>query len=166
MRRITLKLVVVLTLLIGLIPAGAASAEDVHTHSGNMSYVKNLPYAARNGTSPNYGTDIEFAKLRVNGTLRSYALAGSYRNGLQIVDITNPAQAEIAAIYDCGVTQGDVQVFKPADEPGRTFVTYTSDTFGDGTSTCYQEAQALGFECSRPTARARTAPSSPTSPIR
>ena len=39
-----------------------------------------------------------------------------------------------------------MQVFKQADEPGRTFVTYTSDTFGDGTSTCYQEAQALGFD--------------------
>ena len=48
--------------------------------------------------------------------------------------------------YDCGVTQGDVQVFHQADEPGRTFVGYASDTFGDGTSTCYREAQALGFD--------------------
>ena len=30
-----------------------------------------------------------------------------------------------------------MQVFKQAHEPGRTFVTYTSDTFGDGTSTCH-----------------------------
>ena len=155
MRRVTLKLVVVLTLLVGLIPAGAASAEEVHTHSGNMSYVKNLPYAARNGTSPNYGTDIEFAKLRVNGTLRSYALAGSYRNGLQIVDITNPSQAKIAAVYDCGVTQGDVQVFRRSDEPGRTFITYTSDTTGDGTSTCYREAKALGFDILKPNGQGR-----------
>ncbi len=96
MRRITLKLVVVLTLLIGLIPAGAASAEDVHTHSGNMSYVKNLPYAARNGTSPNYGTDIEFATLAG----KRYALGGSYKNGLQIADVSNPARARIVSTYD------------------------------------------------------------------
>ena len=42
---------------------------------------------------------------------RQYALAGSYRNGLQIVDITDPEQARIAAVYDCGITQGDPQVF-------------------------------------------------------
>ena len=30
--------------------------------------------------------------------------------------------------------------------PGRTFVTYTSDTYGDGRSRCYQEAEALGFD--------------------
>ena len=56
------------------------------------------------------------------------------------------AARAIAAVYDCGVTQGDVQVFRQADEPGRTFVTYTSDTYGDGTSTCYKEAAALGFD--------------------
>ena len=39
-----------------------------------------------------------------------------------------------------------MQVFRQADEPGRTFVGYASDTFGDGTSTCYREAQALGFD--------------------
>ena len=50
------------------------------------------------------------------------------------------------SVYDCGVTQGDIQVFRQASKPGRTFVAYASDTFGDGTSTCYQEAAALGFE--------------------
>jgi hypothetical protein len=29
--------------------------------------------------------------------------------------------------------------------PRRVFATYTSDTYGDGTSTCYKEAAALGF---------------------
>jgi hypothetical protein len=48
------------------------------------------------------------------------------------------------------VTQGDVQVFRRADLPGRTFATYTSDTYGDGTSTCYREAQALGFDVLKP----------------
>ena len=64
---------------------------------------------------------------------KQYALAGSYKNGLQIVDISNPDDAQIVSTYDCGVTQGDVQVFHQADEPGRTFVGYASDTFGDGT---------------------------------
>jgi len=123
------------------LPTAAHASHGADQHSANMSLVKNLPYAANNGTTPNYGTDIEFATL--GG--RQYALAGSYRNGLQIVDITKPREAQIVSRYDCGVTQGDVQVFGRPDLPGRTFVTYTSDTYGDGTSTCYREAEALGF---------------------
>jgi hypothetical protein len=46
------------------------------------------------------------------------------------------------------VTQGDVQVFRRADLPGRTFATYTSDTYGDGT--CYRDAQTLGFDVLKP----------------
>ena len=65
---------------------------------------------------------------------------------MQIVDITSPADAATVATYDCGVTQGDVQVFRQADKPGRVFAGYASDTFGDGTSACYREAQALGFD--------------------
>jgi hypothetical protein len=126
--------------------APAFAAAQTHQHSDNMSHVKNLPYAADNGGTPNAGTDIEFAT--VSGT--RYALAGSYNNGLQITDISRPSQARIVSTYDCGVTQGDVQVFRQADMPGRTFVTYTSDTFGDGTSTCYQEAAALGYEVLKP----------------
>ncbi len=120
----------------------ATAAAQTHQHSANMTHVKNLPYAPANGGTPNFGTDIEFAT--VAGT--RYALAGSYKNGLQITDISSPSQAQIVSVYDCGVTQGDVQVFRQADLPGRTFITYTSDTFGDGTSTCYREAAALGFD--------------------
>jgi hypothetical protein len=130
--------VLIAAMVLALIPA-SATAQD--RHSRNMSLVKNLPYEARNGDVPNYGTDIEFA--RIGG--RQYALAGSYRNGLQIVDVTRPRRSEIVAVYDCGVTQGDVQVFRQADKPGRVFAGYTSDTYGDGTSTCYREAEALGF---------------------
>ncbi|MPZ71752.1 MAG: hypothetical protein GEU74_00745 [Nitriliruptorales bacterium] len=140
MRRTTFIAVLAVTLPIGLLPVAAGAEEG--THSENLTHVKNLGYEARNGGTPNFGTDIEFAAL--GG--RDYALAGSYRNGLQIVDITEPEQAHIAAIYDCGVTQGDVQVFNRSDHPGRTFITFTSDTFGDGTSTCYREAEALGFD--------------------
>jgi hypothetical protein len=127
-------------------PAAAGAAEITAEHSANMRHLTNLGYEPRNGGTPNYGTDIEFAKL--NG--RQYALAGSYKNGLQIVDLSSPADPRIAGVYDCGVTQGDMQVFTQADEPGRTFASYTSDTFGDGTSTCYREAQALGFDVLKP----------------
>jgi hypothetical protein len=130
-----------LGLVLLAVPAAASAAEQGE-HSPNMSYVKNLEYEAREGEAPNYGTDIEFATLAG----RKYALAGSYHNGLQIVDISKPERASIVSEYDCNVTQGDVQVFRQADEPGRTFATYTSDTYGDGTSPCYQEAAALGFD--------------------
>jgi hypothetical protein len=135
--------VLIAAMVLALIPA-SATAQD--RHSRNMSLVKNLPYEARNGDVPNYGTDIEFA--RIGG--RQHALAGSYRNGLQIVDVTRPRRSEIVAVYDCGVTQGDVQVFRQADKPGRVFAGYTSDTYGDGTSTCYREAEALGFNVRKP----------------
>jgi len=128
-------------LIASLSPASALAAEP-GVHSDNMSYVKNIPYPAKNGGTANYGTDIEFATLAG----RQYALAGSYENGMQIVDISDPTNVQTAATYDCGVTQGDVQVFKQASKPGRTFAGYASDTFGDGTSTCYREAAALGFD--------------------
>src|SRR4051794_367287 len=99
-------------------PDAFAQAAESGGHSENMEFVANLPYELKNGATSITGTDIEFA--RIGG--RQYALAGSYRNGMQIVDVTNPRAAKIAAVYDCGVTQGDVQVFRQADKPGRTFV--------------------------------------------
>ena len=127
-------------------PPAFGQAATEGEHSDNMEFVGNLPYELRNGGTSSHGTDIEFARL--GG--RQYALAGSYDNGMQIVDITNPRAAEIVSVYDCGVTQGDPQVFRQASKPGRTFVSYASDTSGDGTSTCYQEAAALGFSVLKP----------------
>ena len=142
MRRLTVLGSLVLAVLALSAPAAFGQAATSGEHSDNMEFVKNLPYQLRNGATEMVGTDIEF--VRLGG--RQYALAGSYKNGMQIVDITNPREARIAAVYDCGVTQGDVQVFRQASKPGRVFVSYASDTFGDGTSTCYQEAAALGFD--------------------
>ena len=102
-----------------------------------MTYVKNIPYEARNGDVPNFGTDQEFTKI--GG--KSYGLFGSYRNGMHIVDVTKPASAKVVGIYDCGITQGDVQIFRQKDERGKVFATYTSDTYGDGTSKCYLDAE-------------------------
>jgi hypothetical protein len=80
------------------------------------------------------------------GDERTFAFAGSYTNGLQIIDVTDPRASEIIAVYDCGIAQGDVQVF---ERDGRWLATftrdsgYTNDTFPE--SACFQEAEALGF---------------------
>jgi hypothetical protein len=124
------------------ITAQAPASHNTDDHSTNMSLVKNIRYQLRNNATSQGGSDIEFARL--GSPPRWYALAGSYWNGLQIVDIAWPPNAQVVGVYDCGITQGDVQVFTQADEPGRTFVTYTSDTGARTASPCYQEARALG----------------------
>jgi hypothetical protein len=119
MRRITPPAILALILLLSLFPTAAATADE-GTHSENISHVANLQYELRYGQTKSYGTDIEFAEI--GG--REYAFAGSYDNGLQIVDITEPTEAFIAAVYDCGILQGDVQVFNQGD---RWYATYTSE---------------------------------------
>ena len=133
------------TLALGLLPGLAAAAEP-GSGSPNLDFVKNIPYEAQfEDEAANYGTDIEFAKL--GG--RSYALAGSEFNGLQIVDITKPRRAKKVAVYECGILQGDVQVFRAADGSKRTLVSYTADSSSSAEQTqsqCFTEAAALGFE--------------------
>jgi hypothetical protein len=77
---------------------------------------------------------------------RTFAFAGSYTNGLQIVDVTVPEAAEIVTVYDCAIAQGDVQVW---EKDGRWLVAYTRDSgYARATHTgsaCFQEAEALGF---------------------
>ena len=167
MRRRSIRLLLAACLFAGVIPAASATAlnavaaepEAGAVYSDNMAHVANLEYAARNGTNKNQGTDIEFVDIDVTdqagavaaGTtgLRNYSLAGSYNNGLQIVDITDPENPAIVGVYDCGISQGDVQVFKRADAAGvtRTYATYTWDTGYSGASgsACFTEARELGF---------------------
>ena len=134
-----------------LVPAAAPAGAAEDRHSPNMSLTKTIPYGANEAydADENIGTDVEFAKI---GGKR-YALAGSYRNGLRIVDITRPTRAKEVAVYDCAVEQGDVQVFRQKDLPGRVFATFTNDYFGDIDSTCYREAAALGFDVEDPSGR-------------
>ena len=73
-----MRIFVFFALLVPLALAPAASAQERHEHSANMSHVANLPYATDNGGTPNYGTDIEFATLAG----KKYALAGSYKLSL------------------------------------------------------------------------------------
>src|SRR3712207_2073361 len=97
----------------GLItPAAAVAQDEPGSGSPNLSFVKNIPYAAQFESEPaNYGTDIEFATLQ----RKRHAIAGSYYNGMQIVDISKPRSAKTVGVYECGILQGDVQVFKAAD---------------------------------------------------
>ena len=139
MRR--LLAVLPLALIASLSPASALAAEP-GVHSDNMSYVKNIPYPAKNGGTANYGTDIEFATLAG----RQYALAGSYENGMQIVDITRPGERADRRHLRLRRHAGGRPGLPAGLKPGRTFAGYASDTFGDGTSTCYREAAALGFD--------------------
>ena len=166
MRRRSIRMLLAACLFAGVIPAASATAlnavaaepEPGAVHSDNMTHVKNLEYAARNGTAKNQGTDLEFTSIDVTGQpgavaagttgVRSYSLAGSYNNGLQIVDITDPENPAIVGVYDCGISQGDVQVFtRVVEGVTRTFATYTWDTgySGASNSTCFTEARELGF---------------------
>ncbi|HSE10657.1 MAG TPA: hypothetical protein VLB29_18480 [Nocardioidaceae bacterium] len=99
----------------GLTVAESGSGEE-------MSFVANLQYND-SGEAQN-GSDIEFLKVGK----KEYALAGTLRGGMQIVDITDPENPSIAAVYDCAISQGDIQVWK---HDRRILASYTADgTFG------------------------------------
>jgi hypothetical protein len=106
--------------------------------------VANIAYPNLHNKVPNQGTDLELAKIAG----RTYALAGSYYDGLHVIDVTSPAHPVLTKTYDCGVGQGDVQVFQRKDLGGRWFVTYTQDSGYPWyeNSTCVREVQRLGFD--------------------
>jgi hypothetical protein len=129
--------------LLVLAPESRAD-DDTAIHSSNLVPIANLAYADQYGTGENQGTDIEFARLKHKGKVRDFALAGSYDNGLQIVDVSDPANPTLVGRYDCGISQGDVQVFA---RNGRTYATYTMDAGYDlqEESQCVRDAKALGL---------------------
>jgi hypothetical protein len=98
----------------------------------NISYVANLQYEAARDTDGDgeldpvdqNGSDVEF----ITAGKKEYALAGTLRKGLRIVDITDPTQPWEAAHYDCPLYQGDVQVWKNS---GRAYAAYTADSAFD-----------------------------------
>ncbi|MGH3456615.1 LVIVD repeat-containing protein [Aeromicrobium sp.] len=102
-----------------------------------MSPVANLQYDDTGAAQA--GSDIEFLKVG----RREYALAGTLRKGLQIVDITDPTAPRIAAVYDCQISQGDIQVWKNGT---RILASYTADgTFGTAGASS-QCAKDLGLD--------------------
>ena len=125
----------------------------------NISHVANLDYERRYGQDLPFGTDIELAEMTITEAAPTagrgkgkrplpavsrtidVAFAGTYRNGLQIIDVTDPTAPSLLAVYDCALAQGDVQVFTRED--GRTYVAYTADDISSETfpeSGCYQDA--------------------------
>ena len=122
-----------------LVPAAATPLDEV-VHSANMSHVANLRWdgseRAADGRSVDSqgGTDVEFATIGE----RDYAFAGTYRNGLQVVDVTDPTAPQLVATYECKILQGDVQTFTRDD---RLYVTYTADSgYAHKHSACYEDA--------------------------
>lgn len=131
-----------LPLVLGLValgaPAHAHGDGDVATNTRGaqveregegkrMRFVANLQYN-KTGDAQN-GSDIEF--MRLGG--KEYALAGTLRGGLQIIDITRPRQPRKVATYDCAISQGDLQVWKTRT---KVLASYTADgTVGEAGAT-------------------------------
>ena len=168
MRRTAVSAIAAVALMLGFMPAATA---DEGTHSPNIEHVQNIGYEARHQNTPNQGTDLEFIEITLSGDAvrelakrdgnvedgnadvagiqRTYSVAGSYNNGMHLVDITDPSDTFVAGVYDCGISQGDVQVFKRTDAEGveHTYATYTWDNGYTGRrgSACFTEAAALGM---------------------
>ncbi len=83
-----------------------------------MEFVANLQYND-SGEAQN-GSDIEFMRLGK----KEYALAGTLREGMQVIDITKPRKPTRVAVYDCAISQGDIQVWT---NRGRVLASYTAD---------------------------------------
>jgi hypothetical protein len=119
-----------------------------------MRHVANLQYDA-SGEAQN-GSDIEFVKVAG----KEYALAGTLRGGMQIVDVTKPERPRIAAVYDCAISQGDIQVWR---DGRRVLASYTADgTFGaaGAASQCGRDLD-LGPDASGTVIVDLTSPTSP-----
>lgn len=117
--------------------------------AANVAHLANLDYKGRYGNDLPFGTDIELATLQVaeHGVTRALdvAFAGTYRNGLQIIDVTNPKKPALLSVYDCGLAQGDVQVFRRGV---RTYVAYTADDYESETvpeSRCFRDNHLKGI---------------------
>ncbi|MFP5310144.1 MAG: LVIVD repeat-containing protein [Actinomycetes bacterium] len=107
-------------------------------HVANVQWDGSLRRADNRPVDSQGGTDVEFATI--DG--RDYAFSGTYRNGLQVIDVTDPEAPVQVATYDCQLLQGDVQVFQRDD---RWLLTYTADGgLGSRASKCYADAGVTG----------------------
>jgi hypothetical protein len=160
----------VVTTLACLTAAPAASAAEQTGRGEGIRHVKNIAYPELNAPGEaNAGTDLEFATLTVaaaydaagarlhkpvdadpgkRGLQRTFSFAGSYGDGLHVIDVTEPEKAARVATWNCGISQGDVQVFRRDDLGGRTFATFTHDDGYDfhANSQCGKDLVAKGFD--------------------
>ena len=139
----------------GDLPTNTRGLSVAETGTGEeMSFVANLQYDD-SGEAQN-GSDVEFLKVGK----KEYALAGTLRGGMQIIDITEPEAPFVAAVYDCAISQGDIQVWK---HDRRILASYTADgTFGaaGAASRCGRDLE-LGPDASGTVIVDLTTPTSP-----
>jgi len=139
----------------GDVPTNTRGLSVAETGTGEeMSFVANLQYDD-SGEAQN-GSDVEFLKVGK----KEYALAGTLRGGMQIIDITDPEAPSVAAVYDCAISQGDIQVWK---HDRRILASYTADgTFGEegAASRCGRDLE-LGPDASGTVIVDLTTPTSP-----
>ena len=139
------RLLPALALAAASLTAQPALALETEGTGANVKHVRNVQYPNLHAPDEvSHGTDLEFATLtvpkdqakkmrrakdasRAKGLQRTYSFAGAYGDGLQVIDVTEPQQSRRVATWDCGISQGDVQVFHRADLGGRTFATFTHD---------------------------------------
>ena len=140
--------------------ASVVTAEE-GTGSDNLTHVANVAHQPGPGGKAAKGSDLEFADLDVTGLpeaaalevsgVREFAVAGTINidgvsnSGMHIYDVTDPKNPTLAGLFECTNGQGDIQVFTREDLPGRTFATYTTDSSGTTSSSCYQDAFDKGF---------------------
>jgi hypothetical protein len=124
-----------LALSCALILPAAASAASTEGSGEGIKHVANIAYPPLHNKVHNQGTDLELATMKARGKERTFAFAGSYYDGLHVIDVSDPAHPDLVKTYDCGVGQGDVQVFQRKDLGGRWFATYVQDSTGPTSST-------------------------------
>jgi hypothetical protein len=157
--------ILAVALVAGLMVPAAASdqaALEPVAASDNVEHVTNVPYERIDG-SPGAvtATDSDFytvdlstlppeARVRVPAGVgptdtRTFNVMGTYLHGMQIADITDRADPQVVAVYDCRIQQADVFIFtqEGADGTERTYAAYTSDAAsGPGfnpDSTCHAD---------------------------
>ncbi len=134
----------ILLLVDGLAEDGAATALQFLSDSGLADRgLRNLRVAGGTAAISDAVADAVATTLAEGGETRQFALGGSEFNGMQIVDITDPTDSYIAAVWDCRTTQGDIQVFEQDGSVKATFSSEDTSSLGV-TSECVQAAVAEG----------------------
>lgn len=144
MRRPTTAVIGLAALLVATL--GAHEDPELRT-SDNVRFVTNVTFDTPYDDASAAATDMDFMTAAVEERVprgrserggppqtveRDFAFVGMYKNGMQVVDITEPEQPQVVATYDCAVAQADVFLFERPDL-GRTFVAYSSDVIASQT---------------------------------